>query len=79
MELCEDMAWSRHEISPAELLLVRRSECLEIPTRTAAPQPQKNKQAKGKTLNQFNVFRENNDDDDGVRPASAMRFPIAVL
>ena len=41
----------------------RRVGCLEISTRAAAPQSQKDKQEKGNTLNLFNVFPENDDDD----------------
>ena len=61
----KDLAWSRLGIPPAKLPLVAgdRDACrsqLEL----LQPKPQKDKRAKGNTLNYFNVFPENDVDDD---------------
>ena len=61
----EDLAWSCLGIPPAELLLIAgdqdawRSQFKLLP-----PQPQKNKWENENTLNYFNVFPENDHDDD---------------
>ena len=53
----EELAWSRLGILPAKLPLVaRRSGCLEIPTRAAAPATPKGQACKGKYTELLQCF-----------------------
>ena len=56
----EDLAWSRLGIPPAKLPLVAEDrDAWRCQLELLPAQPQKDKQAKGNTRNQFNVFPEN--------------------
>ena len=45
----------------------RRWQCLDIPTRAAAPATPKGQAGKGKYTKQFNVFPESDNNDDDFR------------
>ena len=56
-EYVEDLAWSRHAILPAKLPLVAGDrDAWRSQLELLLPQPQKDKQAKGNTLNNLTVF-----------------------
>ena len=64
----KDLAWSRLGIPPAKLPLVAGDrDAWRSQLKLLSPQPQKDKRAKGNTLNLFNVFRKNDDDNELIK------------